>query len=306
MHRALRTLEHYLLPHESNNYRAKALHPQFLLFYVFLFVAIQSLATIIKTNHPDILGYATDINIDRVLTLVNQERAKEHLQPLTVSKQLTDAAAAKGKDMFSYNYWAHISPTGVTPWVFITAAGYQYLYAGENLAKSFDTSEEVVQAWMNSPTHRANIMKPQYHDIGLAILNGRLNGEETTLVVQEFGTTSDEYLAESKQTPAAGTVTDVQPITAPAVAQADVPAEPPAAPAVMGSTQPSSAMLAGVHLSKKVSMLFVEFLLALLLIDGIVIWRKRVVRVGGHNLAHIIFLVTLLGAMGATGVGAIL
>jgi hypothetical protein len=84
-------------------------------------------------------------------------------------------------------HWDHFGPNGETPWQFIRAEGYNYVYAGENLAKGFQTAEGVHEAWMASPTHAANIMSGNYKDIGVAVVQGVLLGKQTTLVVQMFG-----------------------------------------------------------------------------------------------------------------------
>lgn len=325
VHTVHRHVRHFFTPHHSNNYRARTLQLPFLLFYVLLVLVFQGGSFLIRQTQPNVLGYATNITIDRVFTLVNAERAKAGLTLLTPSPQLASAATQKGSDMFAKNYWAHISPVGATPWVFITSSGYQYLYAGENLAKSFNTAEEVVTAWMNSPTHRANILKPEYKEMGIAVLNGKLQGEETTLVVQEFGARTGS--------PATAIAAVPQPTVTPFIALVESTAQEVPAEIVDLTPTPSvpsqSVPIAGVdnrspggdapvygaqngniwmslRLNRSVSFLIAEFLLVVLLIDGIYIWRKRTVRMSGHTIAHILFLAALLGAMGATGVGAIL
>jgi hypothetical protein len=85
--------------------------------------------------------------------------------------------------MFAKNYWSHDSPGGKTPWDFISASGYVYATAGENLAKDFDTSYGVVNGWMGSTGHRTNILNSSFKDTGIAVVNGVLQGSETTLVV---------------------------------------------------------------------------------------------------------------------------
>lgn len=279
-------VRHYFIPHESNNYKARSLHPTSLIFYIILLFVFQMIISFAKRIEPNILGYATDITVEKILFLVNQERAKANLNPLTVSPELSNAATQKATDMFGNNYWAHVSPTGVTPWQFITSSGYNYLYAGENLAKDFATSEEVVQAWMKSPTHKANILKPEYTNIGLAIMNGRLQGNETTLVIQDFGSKVDSALAAKS--------------TVPVVRSEAVSKLPP----VEVAGQKSS--LSPIKISKTFSLFIAEFLLVVLLIDGIYMWRAQTMRLSSHTLAHIIFLFSLIGAMGATGIGVIL
>lgn len=91
--------------------------------------------------------------------------------------------------MFENNYFAHESPSGDPPWKWFKESGYVYTYAGENLAMNFVEAEEVHEAWMASPTHRANIVNSNYREIGVAAGVGKINGEEVTLVVQMFGTT---------------------------------------------------------------------------------------------------------------------
>jgi len=89
--------------------------------------------------------------------------------------------------MITNNYWVHYAPDGTTPWLFIVSSGYQYKTAGENLAKGFDTSSGVVAGWMESPTHKANVLG-DYTDVGFAVTNGILMGSETTLIVAMYGT----------------------------------------------------------------------------------------------------------------------
>ncbi|MEI6462722.1 MAG: CAP domain-containing protein [bacterium] len=130
---------------------------------------------------------AGSINADDLINLANESRSDAGLVKLNKNSELTAAAKAKSEDMFAKGYWAHFGPNGETPWQFIKAAGYIYVYAGENLAKGFSTSSAVHDAWLNSPTHRANIMKPEFRDIGIYVADGNLGGEQTTLVVQMFG-----------------------------------------------------------------------------------------------------------------------
>ncbi len=296
------TLVYYFYPHERNDFKAKILHHQYLIAFIVFLSFFQILFPLYKRSHPDILGFAKDITVDRILILINAERVKENLSPLTFNQELTIAAAKKGTDMFDKNYWAHISPTGTTPWQFISDSGYQYVYAGENLAKSFNTSDEVVNAWMNSPTHRANIMKKEYTDIGLAIMNGSLNGEETTLVVQELGARTSIAQDNSKLVSAKIEIS-------PTIAVDYKPLIAGSSPLENDNPDKLSAgsFLNSVSkMQKTISLLVAEIMLVALFIDSIYIWKHQILRVSGHNFAHLVFFVALLIAMGATGIGVIL
>ncbi len=289
-------LHHYFLPHESNNYKAKTLHNSSVLFYILLVVSFQLFMSFYKQINPNVLGFATDITIDKLLILVNQKRIDANLKPLTLSNKLATAATQKATDMFSKNYWAHISPTGTSPWVFINSAGYDYVYAGENLARNFNTAEEVVEAWMNSPTHRANILKSEYNDIGLSVMNGRLNGEDITLVVEEFGTPSKPSAAQVPETEQKSLVLSEN--NQLAQKQISVPAET--------QNKSPNISLISPNMNRTVSLAFAEFLLVILFIDSIYLWKSKTARLSSHSLAHIIFIGALIGAIGATGLGGIL
>lgn len=287
---------HFFIPHQTNNHRAKALHVDMLLVYILLF-ALFNLG--IRAAHkvvPDILGYATDINVQQLLAGTNAKRQEAGLSPLTLSSTLSVAAANKAADMFAKNYWAHNSSTGATPWDFVAGAGYRYTVAGENLAKNFSTSQGVVDAWMASPSHRANILKPNYRDIGLAVVNGTLNGEETTLVVEMLGATAGELVAASPTPP-------TQPAVVPKeAAMVNIPA-----PAVSGFQSVTMQPLFNIPtVSRDLVFAFVGILMGVLLVDAWVASRRHVVRIAGHNIAHILFLSTLFILMSGVSRGRLL
>ncbi len=123
-----------------------------------------------------------------LVNLVNRDRSLQNLSNLKVNPLLEIAAELKVKDMAEKGYFAHNTPDGKTPWYFIDKAGYKYVYAGENLAVNFVDSDEIHRAWMNSPTHRLNIVNPKYTEIGIATSTGIYKGREAVFVVQMFGT----------------------------------------------------------------------------------------------------------------------
>ena len=126
-----------------------------------------------------------------VVSATNEQRLASGLGELKVNEKLREAAQAKAEDMAKKSYFAHYSPDGKSPWYWINQTGYTYKAAGENLAVNFDYSMDVVNAWMNSPTHKANIVKAKYQDIGVGIAEGFYQGHPTVYVVQLFGTPKD-------------------------------------------------------------------------------------------------------------------
>ncbi len=130
-----------------------------------------------------------------VFTKINIERAKAGDPQLKDNVILDQAARAKLGDMFEKNYWDHTSPTGEKAWSFIDNAGYSYKSAGENLARGFASSRAMVDAWMASPSHKKNILDKNFTDTGIAVGNGKINGQEVTLAVQLFGEPSTVTVA---------------------------------------------------------------------------------------------------------------
>ena len=243
---------------------------------------------IIHRDFPSVLGYATDIRVDALLASTNAKRISLGLNPLKLNATLSQAAAAKATDMFANDYWAHNSPQGKTPWSFIVNSGYKYTIAGENLAKNFSSSGGVVDAWMASPTHKDNIVKPGYQDIGFAIVNGVLNGEETTLVVQMFGA-GEASIAEVPK------VETVIPEVASAVVESNVFSQSTFKPIFNIPT-----------VTRDITFLFIGLIVGVLVLDGIVVSRKKIVRVAGHNIAHILFFLTFFVALTMVQRGALL
>jgi uncharacterized protein YkwD len=143
---------------------------------------------------PDVVkasAVVSTITIDSLWAKTNEERANLGLQPLALDSRLDSSAQAKCDDMATRNYWDHNTPDGVEPWTFIHNAGVKYLAAGENLyygeLGTADT-DEVLQLWMNSTEHRANIVKPDYDNIGFGIcraasFDGHPNAQ---IIVQHF------------------------------------------------------------------------------------------------------------------------
>lgn len=120
-----------------------------------------------KITIPSVDTYKTMEN--QVVTLVNQQRAKYGLQSLTQNWQLSRVARYKSQDMVKLNYFGHTSPTYGSPFTMMQNFGIRFTAAGENIAMGQRSAQEVMNAWMNSPGHRANILSPAYNQIGVGV-----------------------------------------------------------------------------------------------------------------------------------------
>ncbi len=295
--RLLEPLLHFFTPRHTNNHRAKAMHASSITTYIVLLLAFQIILTGIARFSPGILGYASNITVANLLAYTNQQRSAAGQTVLVLNEQLSKAAAAKAADMFASQYWAHTSPAGRDPWSFVNEAGYSYLFAGENLARDFGDSKGVVDAWMNSPSHKENLLNSRYQDIGFAVVNGKYNGYETTLVVQMFGAKSARIpsVEEEQVSPAAPKVVEKQ-------------SEPQSSSAgiILNTQSGSKPKIDAFNLTKTVSLGLTALLLGVLIIDSVLVYRRRTVRISGHNFAHLVLLIALLVALNLIGRGIIL
>ncbi len=143
---------------------------------------------------PSVLAYATNISVNDLLSGTNQRRSQAGVGSLAINSKLQSAAQAKANDMANRNYWAHNTPEGNPPWVFINNAGYKYSKAGENLGCGFDDSSSLITGWYNSPTHKANLLDSAFEEVGFGIVNasnyncGEYPASQQTIVVAMYGT----------------------------------------------------------------------------------------------------------------------
>ena len=175
----------FIFPSEKNNFESRFLQSNLLLYFVVLLLALKIIAIGISFNFPQNIFFA-DITKSSLENFVNQTRQSMGLPALVESQKLNQAAQLKAYNMVEEQYFNHTSPNGISPWYWFTRAGYNFKYAGENLAIGFFDSREVYTAWLNSPSHKANIINPNYREIGTAVLSG-YGGGNTIIIVQEFG-----------------------------------------------------------------------------------------------------------------------
>lgn len=173
-----------ILPSKSNGYKSRFLQSSILLWFVILLLAFKMVTILVSINLPYNIFFA-DITKSALESFANQTRREMGLPVLIENEKLEQAAMLKAKNMVQNQYFSHTSPTGIEPWHWFSLAGYKYKYAGENLAIGFYDSEEVYNAWISSPSHAANILNPNYTEIGTAVLNG-FGPNNTVVVVQEF------------------------------------------------------------------------------------------------------------------------
>lgn len=282
-------LIHLFIPRNSNNHKAKILHSSSLLVIASLFVVFQGLINLLPRFGPNILGFAAQISPEEVIRLTNQKRVEAGLPALTFNQTLASAAYTKGRDMIDRDYWAHVAPDGTQPWKFFTQFGYRYRYAGENLARDFSSASAAVDAWMNSPTHRENILNPKYKEIGIGVTEGDLAGVDTTIIVQFFGATYAD------QTPQ-----KVAEVSKKEVVQQKTP-EPTASPTLIPITATittpapnQQVLISPFNTTRFASISIVGLLLIIFVLDAFLVSRRRIVRIAGRTFAHVTFLGMIL------------
>lgn len=299
---APRRKRHHIVPNPHTKQRATFLSQHFLSLYALVLFTLITFTNQAHKTMPGVLSYASNININTLLEETNKIRQQKGLSTLKMSKALSDAAAKKAQHMFKNNYWAHVAPDGTEPWFFILNEKYDYSYAGENLAKNFNNSRDVVEAWYKSPSHRENLLNSNYDDIGFAVANGVLDGYETTLVVQMFGRTRYPVAVGDSsvqgidiQTPE----TVFEPVQLPTPVKGDsnvkaLPKVSQVSPEEIIVYKPPFTINDLGSFNKIISMLFGGFLVLLLSLD---LWysRKHVIfKPTGHTLAHLVFLTILV------------
>jgi hypothetical protein len=320
----MRLLAHLFVPGHHNHHHPHLIRHSGLTGVLYILLAFTLIYNALFPFEGKVLGFATEISADQIITLTNKQRSDNNLPALVTNSQLALAAQAKAKYMFEKNFWAHNAPDGTTPWFFIEHQGYKYSAAGENLARDFYTSSAVVSAWMDSPGHKANIMNTNYQEIGIGVMNGTLDGKETTLVVQMFG----KPLSGVPQTPsdiaqAKPAVVTTAPVTETKPAERATPVEIAqelilpatdrpnnglvATPQPISSTflLPRNAWTALTTLSfmQKIYLGLLTMLVSAFLMDSYLLYRRRLFRFSSHSVTHALILIIATVSMVFSGSG---
>lgn len=195
MKKYLEKILHTIIPHKKNGDVPHILRKEFIvvlaIFVGALFYFNQNNFSIIKNLNLTAAVYPAVL-----ADLANQDRATSGVQKLAWNDVLQSGAKLKADDMLKNSYFAHTSPSGVTPWHWLKEVNYNFTYAGENLAVDFIESANVEDAWLNSPKHRENILNSHFTEIGIATADGFFEGKNTTFVVEFFGSPSKVITAE--------------------------------------------------------------------------------------------------------------
>jgi uncharacterized protein YkwD len=186
LHKSGATKKRYGEHHKTNSHHYLKTYWPYL--PMLMIIGICLLANNLLVIHPSVLGATSDLSNQSFLSDTNQQRIADKEPALNLNQQLSNAAQAKANDMVKLNFWSHNSPTGETPWQYITNSGYSYQQAGENLAYGFSSATEVTSAWMNSPEHRQNILNSSFTDVGFGVASSTnyLNKGTETVVVAEY------------------------------------------------------------------------------------------------------------------------
>jgi hypothetical protein len=307
-------LHSLFLPKITNNFRPGLLHHKALFSLVIFFFSAGIVMSLVRHNLPSVLGISSNVSQDQLLIITNEYRQQNGLPVLSLNPELSQAAQSKASDMFAKNYWAHVSPDGTTPWIFIKSAGYGYIYAGENLARGYNSAQDVIAAWMASPEHRQNMLSSNYQNVGFAVETGNLTGEDTVLVVEMLGSTALAVVPSNQEAVNAAPtvkapVAEVPSITPSPVVVAsnnsnnqELPKNTLGISKSTSKVQPTPAnsipqiepLFAAASFSFNPAEGIVSLFILILILDMILIERRKIVRFVGHNIDHIFYLSLIL------------
>jgi uncharacterized protein YkwD len=183
-------LKNLFIPHQGNNYQPRALHPHRLLFHGVSAIFIKTIIVIAVLALPSSAWLTPDVltaESEKIIVLTNNIRSEQSLDQLQENSLLNQAAFNKVQDMLIGQYFSHMSPENKNLLYWLKSVGYGYAVAGENLAMGFSSAQNVVAAWTKSRTHYANLIDPDFREIGVAMVSGSFKDHDTTMVAQYFG-----------------------------------------------------------------------------------------------------------------------
>jgi hypothetical protein len=289
-------LRDWITPTANNNFFPRALSFH-IMTGIALVASVLFLGSVLITRIPmDSDSFLASVISTVLVDLTNEVRLAEQSPRLASSTLLDDAATLKARHMAENGYFSHMSPDGVTPWYWFDAVGYEYRYAGENLAVHFSDSARVVRAWMNSPSHRSNIIDPRFSEIGIGIAEGSFQGRPTVFVVQLFA--QPVISSETTQTLAQGSSTSTRAVSQDiSLPQTSLALDSQASGSVLGAQDTTThferiiaSPLTSISTTLKIIIACVTLILALTLVIEIRIqhWSRLL-----YGLALLFVLITL-------------
>lgn len=238
MRKKLKKLKQAFIPHEENGYTPTLFHyasmSAILIVGIIFFISSLAARSYVVTTDQGAAVYSSVL-----VDLTNKARQENNVPTLAVSETLTKAAQMKADDMATRQYFSHTSPDGTTPWYWFQKSGYEFMYAGENLAIDFTESSDIESAWLASPKHRENIIDGRFTEIGIAAKTAMWQGKETTFVVQLFGRPSRAIATVAPET----TTTPLSPQDNPTVPTVAGVANPPAKNLTVISESPETVIV---------------------------------------------------------------
>jgi hypothetical protein len=243
-------LKDYFFPHRGNRYKPSIFAASSVLAIVAAVLVLEG-AYLGSTRYlfPN-TGFLASVLPGVLADLTNQDRAAADAPPVAIDPLLSQAAQDKANDMAAKGYFSHVTPDGKQPWYWISLVGYQYTYAGENLAVNFTDSTAVEQAWMASPTHHANIVKPQYTKVGFGVAEGQYQGKDATFVVEFFATPPADEAAAGAASAKPGASLAATPKAETETRPAQTASAPASAPEVAAaSAAPTTTAVLGAEVS---------------------------------------------------------
>src|SRR3989344_1949733 len=153
--------------------------------FSFGFLALSSIVFLVSARN---FRHPTPPSPAEIIAATNRIRASSGLDELSLNPKLQLAAMERASDMAAKKYFSHTSPDGVSAWDWLSVNDYSYEYAGENLAINYTDTQVLLEDWLASPSHKANLLNPEYNDIGVGVQSFEDHGKIYNVIVELYGT----------------------------------------------------------------------------------------------------------------------
>lgn len=183
-------LHDLFIPGAHNDYKPKVLQPKRLVYHALSAIIIKVVMVVFLLSFPIEAWLSPTVlteTSNQIISLTNDLRQSLGVNTLTKNNLLETAAINKAQDMLVQQYFAHVGPDNRSLKNWLVDVGYDYRMAGENLALGFSSATDVMAAWQNSPTHYANLIDPDFTQIGVGAVSGNYQSYDSVLIAQYFG-----------------------------------------------------------------------------------------------------------------------